>query len=165
MQGSYYNSHFTVKNLCFGIKWIAQPQRAVQFFLPYTLFPAGMIHKCSYYCCFSVTQSFPTLCDAMDFSMPDFPVLHYLLEFAQTHVYSVHDAIQSSHPLLPHSPSALCLSQPQGLFQWFGSLHQGAKVLHLKLLWGWNSIIQKHFVNGEIIQVLVIFTVLSVKEG
>ena len=51
----------------------------------------------------------------MGFSMPGFPVLHYLLEFAQTQVYSVHDAIKSSHPLLPHSPPALSLSQHQGL--------------------------------------------------
>ena len=29
------------------------------------------------------------------------PVLHYLLEFAQTHVHWVGDAIQPSHPLLP----------------------------------------------------------------
>ena len=27
-----------------------------------------------------------TLCDLMDCSMPGFPVLHYLLEFAQTHI-------------------------------------------------------------------------------
>ena len=31
-------------------------------------------------------------------------VLHYLLEFAQTHVHWVSDAIQTSHPLLPSSP-------------------------------------------------------------
>ena len=34
------------------------------------------------YCC-SVTQACPTLCDPMDCSMPDHPVLHHLLEFAQ----------------------------------------------------------------------------------
>ena len=34
-----------------------------------------------------VTQLCPTLCDSMDCSMPGFPVLHYLPEFAQTHVY------------------------------------------------------------------------------
>ena len=31
--------------------------------------------------------------------MPGFPVLHYLPEFAQTHVHWVDDAIQPSHPL------------------------------------------------------------------
>ena len=29
----------------------------------------------------------PTLCDPMDYSMPGFTVLHYLLEFAHTHVH------------------------------------------------------------------------------
>ena len=37
----------------------------------------------------------------MDCSMPGFPVLHSLLEFAQTHVHWVSDAIQPSYPLLP----------------------------------------------------------------
>ena len=32
----------------------------------------------------------------MDCNMPNFPVLHYLLEFAQTHVHWVDDAIQPS---------------------------------------------------------------------
>ena len=54
----------------------------------------------------------------MDCSTPGFPVLHYLLEFAQTHVHWVGDAIQPSHPLSPSSPPALNLSQHQGLFQW-----------------------------------------------
>ena len=44
------------------------------------------------------------------------PVLHYLLEFAQTHVPRVSDANQSSNPLLPSSPPALNLSHHQGLF-------------------------------------------------
>ena len=38
------------------------------------------------YCC-SVTQLRPTLCNPMDCSRPGFPVLHGLLEFAQTHVH------------------------------------------------------------------------------
>ena len=53
--------------------------------------------------------------------MPDFPVPHYLQEFAQTHVYWVGDTIQPSHALLPSSPFALNLSQHQGLFQLVGS--------------------------------------------
>ena len=35
----------------------------------------------------------------MDCSMPTFPVLRCLLEFAQTHVHWVGDAIHTSHPL------------------------------------------------------------------
>ena len=34
----------------------------------------------------SLTQSSPTLCNPVDCSTPGFPVLHYLPEFAQTHV-------------------------------------------------------------------------------
>ena len=57
----------------------------------------------------------------MDYSTPGFLVLHYLWEFAQTHVHCVSDVLQPSHPLLPLSPLALKLSQHQGLFQWVGS--------------------------------------------
>ena len=54
--------------------------------------------------CCSVTQLCPTLCYPMNCSMPGFPVLHYLPEFAQTHVHWVGDAIQPSHPLSPPCP-------------------------------------------------------------
>ena len=40
-----------------------------------------------------------------------------LLEFTQTHVHGVSDAIQASHPLLSPSPPAPNPSQHQGLFQ------------------------------------------------
>ena len=53
----------------------------------------------------------------MDCSTPGFPVLHYLLECAETHIHWISDAIQPSHPLSPPSPLALSLSQYQGLFQ------------------------------------------------
>ena len=46
-----------------------------------------------------------------------FPVLHYLPEFAQTYVHWVSDAIQQSHPLSPPSPLALNLSQHQVFFK------------------------------------------------
>ena len=36
----------------------------------------------------------------MGYSTPDLPVLHYLLEFAQTHVHWIGDPIQPSHPLM-----------------------------------------------------------------
>ena len=62
------------------------------------------------------------LCDPMDCSTAGFHVLHYLLEFAQTHVLWVDDAIQPSHPLSSPSPPALNLSQSQGLFQWVSSV-------------------------------------------
>ena len=85
------------------------------------------------FCCCSVTKSCLTLCTPMNCSTSGFPVLHYLLEFAQTHVHWVSDTILPSHSLSPFSPPALSLSQYQGLFQWAGSLHQVAKVLELQL--------------------------------
>ena len=65
----------------------------------------------------SVAQSCPTLCDPIDSSMPGFPVHHQLLEFSQTHVHRVSDAIQPSHPLSSPSPPAPNPSQHQSLFQ------------------------------------------------
>ena len=55
-------------------------------------------------------------CDPMNHSMPGLPVHHQLLEFTQTYVHGVSDAIQPSHPLSSPSP-ALNLSQHQDLFQ------------------------------------------------
>ena len=92
-----------------------------------------MINIISQCCCYSVAKSCPTLFGSLDHSMPGFPVFHYLLEFAQTHVHWVSDAIRPSHPLSPPSPPALNLFQHQGLFQWVGSSHQVAKVLELQL--------------------------------
>ena len=46
----------------------------------------------------SVTQSFLTLCNPMNCSMPGLPVHHQLPEFIQTHVHRVSDAI--SHLIL-----------------------------------------------------------------
>ena len=37
-------------------------------------------------------------CSLTNCSTPGFPVLHYILEFAQTHVHWIGDAIQPSHP-------------------------------------------------------------------
>ena len=67
-----------------------------------------------------ITMAWP-LSKPMDSSIPVFPVLQYLWEFAQTHVHLVSDAIQPSHPLSPPSLPALKLSQHHGLFQWVGS--------------------------------------------
>ena len=89
--------------------------------------PCLSLYMCVNLCL--VPQLCPTLCDPMDFSTPDFPVLHSLLEFARTHVHSVSDAIQPSLPLSPPSPPALSLCQYQGLYEGVSSLHQVAKVL------------------------------------
>ena len=81
----------------------------------------------------SVIQSCPTLCDPMNCSMPGLPVHHQLLEFTQTHVHRVGDAIQPSHPLSSPSPLSSNLLKHQGLFQWVSSSHEVAKVLEFQL--------------------------------
>jgi len=58
-----------------------------------------------------VAQSCPTLGDPMNCSTPGLPVHHQLLEFTQTHVHQVGDAIQPSHPLSSPSPPASNPSQ------------------------------------------------------
>ena len=65
----------------------------------------------------SVAQSCLTLCNPMNCSTPGLPVHHQLLEFTQTHVHRVSDAIQPSHPLSSPSPPAPNPSQHQSLFQ------------------------------------------------
>ena len=79
-----------------------------------------------YYWC-SVAKLRSTLYSPMNCSTTGFPVLHHLLELAQTHVHWVSDAIQPSHP-----SRAFSLSQHHGFFQWVGSSHQVGKVLELQ---------------------------------
>ena len=80
----------------------------------------------------SVAQSCPNLCDAMDCSMPGFPLHHQLQEPTQIHVHWVGDAIQPSQTLSSPSPPASSISQHQGLFQWDSSSHQVVKVLEFQ---------------------------------
>ena len=66
-----------------------------------------------------------TLCHPMNHSTPGLPVHHQLLEFTQTHVHRVSDAIQPSHPRLSPFPPApnpsLHESFPMSqLFTWGG---------------------------------------------
>ena len=111
-QNSYciYNLHFVFKfNVIFKVLPMVYIGNSVQFS--------------------PVAQSCPTLCDPMNRSTPGLPVHHHLLEFTQTHVHWVGDAIQPSHPLSSPSLPAPNPSQHQGLFQWVNSLHEVAKVL------------------------------------
>ena len=50
-------------------------------------------------CSVQFSVMFETLCNPRDCSTPGFPVLHHLLELAQTHVHWVSDAIQQYHSL------------------------------------------------------------------
>ena len=47
--------------------------------------------------------SYDWLCNTRNCSMPGFSVLHYLPEFAQTHVHWANDTTQSSHSVTPFS--------------------------------------------------------------
>ena len=76
-----------------------------------------------------VAQSCPTLCDPVNCSTPSLPVHHQLLEFTQTQVNRVSDAIQPSHPLsspsspallLPLIPPSIKVFSVSQLFAWGG---------------------------------------------
>ena len=95
--------------------------RCIRFVVCYVMVRSDQIR--------SVTQSCPTLCDPMNRSTPGLPVHHQLLEFTETHLHWVSDAIQPSHPLSSPSPPAPNPSQHQSLFQWVNSSHEVAKVL------------------------------------
>ena len=81
---------------------------------------------CSPRCYCSVPKSCLTLWP-MDCSTPGFPVLHYLLKFAQTHVHGVSDATQPSHPLPPSSPLSSVFPSIRVFFQWVHFSHQVGK--------------------------------------
>ena len=98
-----------------GSKWLSHPPKLVNsrahvvFYLECALLTSlggivasQLLFSELFFSSCSVAQSGPTLCDPMDF-----PVLYSLLEFAQTHVHWVGDALQPSHPLSPSSPLAL----------------------------------------------------------
>ena len=72
-------------------------------------------------------------CNPMDCSTRGLPVHHQHLEFTQTHVHRVGDAIQPSHPLSSPSPATFNLSKHQNLFKWLSSSNQVAKVWEFQL--------------------------------
>ena len=110
----------------------------------------------------------------MDCSTPGLPVHHQLLEFTQTHLHWVSDAIQPSPPLSSLSPPTFSLSQHQGLFQWVSSSHQVAKVLefqlqHQSFQWtlrtdllavkGLSSLLQHHSSKASVLRCSAFFIV------
>ena len=92
----------------------------------------------------------------MDCSTPGLPVYHQHLEFTQTQVHQVSDALQPSHPLSSPSPPAFNLSQHQGLFQWVSPSHQVAKVLEFQF-----SISPSYEYSGLISFRIVLFDLLA----
>ena len=108
------------------------------FYFAHIFFDEGSFKICFHgYVSFSsfssVAQSCLTLCNPMNHSTPGLLVHHQLLEFTQTHVHWVSDAIQPSHPLSSPSPHAPNPSQHQSLFQWVSSSQEVAKVLEFQL--------------------------------
>ena len=76
----------------------------------------------------------------MNCSTSGLPVHHQLLEFTQTHVQRVSDAIQPSHPLSSPFPPAPNPSQHQSLSQRVNSSHEVAKVLEFHPLFNLKGI-------------------------
>ena len=103
--------------------------------MPYMI-PSPYCHSVQFS---SVTRSCPTLCDPMNHSTPGLSVHHQLLEFIQTHVHRVSDAIQPSHPLSSPFPLAPNPSQHQSLFQQVNSSHEVAKILEFQ---HWSSVLE-----------------------
>ena len=110
---------------CFGITFRKVAGTVQRVPVPFTQLPlnANYITWFSSVQFSSVAQSCPTLCDPMNRSTPGLPVHHQLLEFTQTHVHRVSDAIQPSHPLSSPSPAPNA-SQHQSLFQGVNASHK-----------------------------------------
>ena len=133
------------------------------------------------YCCCLVAELCPNLRDPIDCSIPGLSVPHHHLKFAQVHVHGFSDAIQSSHPLTPSSPSALNLSQHQGLFEWavcirwpkcwsfsfsISPSNKYSGLISLETDWldlivqgTFRSLLQHHHLKASIIQCSAFFTV------
>ena len=78
------------------------------------------IYICTCQCVFFIPSFLSSVqsivSDPMNHSIPGLPIHHQFLEFTQTHVHRVSDAIQPCHPLLSPSP-APNPSPHQSLFQ------------------------------------------------
>ena len=79
----------------------------------------------------SVAQSCPTLCNSMDCSMPGLPVHHQLLEFTQSHVHWIGDAIQ------PHLILCCPLLLPPSIFPSIRAF-SNESVLHIRCPKHWS---------------------------
>ena len=133
-------AHFTSHSRMSGTRWVITPSWSSGSWRPFFCIVLLCILATIIIQFSSVTQLCPTLWDPMNCKMPGLAAHHQLLEFTQTHVHWVGDAIQPSHPLSFLSPPAFNLSQHRGLFKWVSSSHQVAKVLefqlqHLSLQW------------------------------
>ena len=71
------------------------------------------------HCCL-VTWSCPSLCDPMDCSTPDFPVIHRLLKLAQTHVHcnSYNSAATKSNNSIKNGKKTGRVIFPKVMYKW-----------------------------------------------
>ena len=115
-----------------------------------------------------------TLCNTMKCSTTGFPVLHYLPEFAQTHVHWVSDTIQPSHSLLFPSPPASIFprirvfsSESTLHMRWRHSFQRTPRTDLLRMDWldllavqgTLKSLLQHHSSKASIFQGSAFFTV------
>ena len=102
----------------------------------------------------SVAQLCLTLCYPMNCSMPGLPVHHQLLEFTQTHVHRVSDAIQPSHPLSSPSPPApippsIKVFSNESTLAWGGQSIRVAPPKHLFCLWSWTLPLSSSYLASQ----------------
>ena len=121
------------------------------------------------------------LCDPMNWSTPGLPVHHQFLEFTQTHVHWVGDAIQPSHPLSFPSPpasvfSSIRVASNESAFHirwpkhWSFSFNISPSKEHpglifrmdwldLLAVWGLSSLLQPNSSKAQILQLSAFFIV------
>ena len=108
---------FFIINGCWVLSYVLSASiEMIMWFLFFNLLMWYISHWLVFCCC-SVAQSCPTLCNPMDCSTVGLPVLHHLPEPAQTHVQT-ESVMPSNHLALccPLLSSTFNLSQHHGLF-------------------------------------------------
>ena len=118
-----------------------------QWWLSNYLFLMAYFHEWQIYChswknvLLLFSRSVVSLCYPMHWSTPGFPVLHHLLEFAQTHIHWVGDTIHPFDSLSSLSLPAFNISQHQ-VFSNESALHirwpkywSFSKTCSLRILW------------------------------
>ena len=120
---------------CLG-KWRCFNKWFFKIIIAHKFYFHGLVSHTTPSCDFSLCQLVQwgkSLSRVWLFATPWIAGHHQLLEFTQTHVHRVSDAIQPSHPLSSPSSPAPNPSQHLGLFQYVNSSHEVAKVSEFQL--------------------------------
>ena len=124
--------------------WVDNPELQdpweLKFLRALSLLTLDELLLLSHFSALLLSRSVLSNCDPMNCSTPGFLARHCLLEFAQTHVHWVSDAVQPSHPLLSPSPPAFNLFLASGSFprSWLFALGVqsiGASAQHHSFQW------------------------------